>query len=360
MMYTFFMTKKNFWIFILLIFFANQSAVANDSSRTQSYFNEWAKKNGIVGAALAVNDQIYLYGYSNKHLAKPVTEETEFGIGSITKTFISVVLLKLEAEGKLNINNSITKYLPQYPKLKNVTVKSLMQMTAGFNDVEEVGDSAAPLQQVRSAYEKYNPALTGKWQYSNVSYQLLGILIEKITQKSISNAISVLITSPLHLSSIYFPNNSQASLLKEYQNGQVKTTNFNNTYASGGLVSNAHDLEIFIRHLFVIKDLLPAKQYQEITSFVDTPAQYYVFTGTKPPQFGLAVFKWNISPYGEVLTYPGVSKDGFTSAYTVIRSNVIISQSNTYNQNDFTILWPHRSFTKELIKNLLLLSHKCY
>ena len=325
-------------------------SVAATSSVTQTYFNQWAKMNGVVGAALAVNDQIYFYGSSNKSLTEPVTVQTQFGIGSITKTFVSVVLLKLEADGKLNIHDPITKYLPQYPKLKNVTVQMLMQMTAGFNDVADT--FGTPLEQVNAAYVKYDPTLRGNWLYSNASYQLLGMLIEKITQQSLAKAISSLITSPLHLSSIYFPNELEARLLKEYQDGQTKLSDFNNAYAAGGLVSNVHDLEIFIRHLFVIKDLLPSQQYAELTTFIKTSAQYYAFTGTKTPQFGLGVFKWDISPYGSVINYPGVLKEGFTSAYSVIENNVIISQSNTYNQEDFTMLWPHRAFTKGLMKSL--------
>jgi len=334
----------------MFIISAIKVSVAATSSVTQAYFNKWAKMNGVVGAALAVNDQTYFYGSSNKSLTKPVTAQTQFGIGSITKTFVSVVLLKLEAEGKLNILDPITKYLPQYPKLKNVTVQMLMQMTAGFNDVADASD--APLEQVNAAYAKYDPALRGDWHYSNVSYQLLGMLIEKITQQSLAKVISSLITSPLHLSSIYFPNELQARLLKEYQDDQTKLSNFNNAYAAGGLVSNAHDLELFIRHLFVIKDLLRPQQYAELTAFIQTSAQYYAFTGTKTPQFGLGVFKWDISPYGSVFNYPGVLKEGFTSAYTVIENNVIVSQSNTYNQEDFTMLWPHRAFTKGLMKSL--------
>ena len=325
-------------------------SVAATSSVSQAYFNKWAKMNGVVGAALAVNDQTYFYGYSNKSLTEPVTAQTQFGIGSITKTFVSVVLLKLEADGKLNINDPITKYLPQYPKLKNITVQELMQMTAGFNDV--MVDSATPLEQVNAAYVKYDPALRGSWLYSNVSYQLLGMLIEKIMQQSLAKAISSLITSPLHLSSIYFPNELQARLLKEYQDGKTKMSDFSNAYAAGGLVSSAHDLEIFIRHLFVIKDLLPSQQYAELTTFIKTSAQYYAFTGTKTPQFGLGVFKWDIGPYSRVFNYSGVLKEGFTSAYTVIENNIIVSQSNTYNQEDFTMLWPHRTFTKGLIKSL--------
>ncbi|EKD74213.1 MAG: hypothetical protein ACD_45C00032G0003, partial [uncultured bacterium] len=251
------MIKVKIFLVIFLLFSMIKIAIASDSS-TQAHFNEWAKENGIVGAALAINNKVYFYGYSNKHLAKPVNEKTQFGIGSITKTFVSVILLKLEAEGKLNINDPITKYLPQYPKLKNVTIKSLVQMTAGFNDVAK--NPISYTKEIDMAYAKYNPKLTGKWLYSNVSYQLLGILIEKITQESLADVIFMLITNPLHLHSIYFPNKLQAASLKEYQNGKVKISDFKNAFAAGGLVSNANDLESFIRHLFITKDLLPVQQ----------------------------------------------------------------------------------------------------
>lgn len=285
---------------------------------TQSYFNCWAQKNDIVGAALALNDKVYFYGYSDRQLA--VTEKTQFGIGSITKTFISIILLKLEAEGKLNIHDPVTKYLPQYSKLKNVTIQSLMQMTAGFNDVAK--NPISYLQEINMAYAKYNPKLSGNWLYSNASYQLLGLLIEKITQKSLSDVLSSFITNPLHLSSIYFPNKFQALSLKEYQNGEVKISDFTNEYAAGGLVSNVKDLKTFIWHLFVAKDLLPEKQYSELATFVKTSEKYYAFTGLNAPQFGLGVFKWNIPPYGDLLSYTGVLSKGFTSSYTVKGNNV--------------------------------------
>lgn len=343
---------KKFGLIILLFVYA-QITLANTSSLIQAHFIKWAKKHKIVGAALAIDNKTYFYGYSNKVLTKPVSAKTLFGIGSITKTFISVILLKLEAEGKLNIHASITKYLPQYSKLKDVTIQSLMQMTAGFNDVKMKENAASPLQQVNAAYRKYNPKLAGIWQYSNASYQLLGLLIEKVTRKSLTAILSTNITLPLHLYSIHFPNKTEAFSLKEYQNGKVKTTNFYSDNAAGGLVSNARDLEKFIRHLFVTKDLLPAKQYNELVSFVITPKQYYEFTRTRAPKFGLAVFKWNIPPYGDVLSYPGVLKEGFASSYTVKGKHIIISQTNTYNNNDFTLLWPYRAFTKKIIEHLV-------
>lgn len=337
-------------VVVLLAYSPLHAAPVDLTIHAQDYFSAWAKNNNITGAALAINQDIYFYGYSDKKSLTRVNSETEFGIGSITKTFVSVILLKLEAAGKVNIHDPITRYLPQYTKLKNVTIKQLMQMNAGFNDVGN--DSISPLEQIEKAYKKYDPKSTGTWQYSNASYQLLGILIEKITKQTLASTLSDLITGPLNLDTVYFPNSKQANLLKEYQDGKVSVSNFANAFAAGGLVSNAADLEKFIRHLFVIKDLLPQKQYRELTTFIQTPKSYYAFTGIDAPQFGLGVFRWHIPPYGDILNYPGVMGEGFTSAYTVIGDNVIISQSNTYNNNDFTLLWPHRAYTKDLLKYL--------
>ncbi len=249
------MEYKKFFLLSACIWFGLIQVTEKANAFTQTDFNRWAKENKIIGAALAVDDKKYFYGFSDKGLT--VDDKTQFGIGSITKTFVSVILLKLEAENKLNIQDPIVKYLPQYSKLKK--------------------------------------------------------------------------------------------LLKQYQNGQVKTSNYDNAYAAGGLVSNIDDLKSFINHLFISKDLLPPKQYAELTTFVKTSEKYYAFTGMRAPQFGLGVFKWNIPPYGDLLNYSGVLAEGFTSAYIVIGNHVIIAQSNTYNDNNFTILWPNGALAKTLI-----------
>ena len=262
--------------------------------------------NNIVGAAINVNEKSYFYGYSNKILSKKVTSNTVFGIGSITKTFVSVVLLKLEADKKLNINDKITKFFPKYTRLNNVTIKELMQMDAGFNDAKTSKRSLSPTQQIMVAYKKYNSKLLGHWQYSNVSYQLLGKLIEKITHTSLENAIAKLVILPLNLKHTCFPNKAEKINLLGYQNGKANLTDYQNAFAAGGLVSNAHDLNIFVSHLFVTKNILHKRQYDELTTFINTPKKYYAFTGIKSPKFGLGVFKWDIPLFGQILTYPGV------------------------------------------------------
>ena len=179
---------KILWLILLFPALSIASIVNANPQLIQKHLGVWANKNKIVGAALQINSTQYCYGYSNRDLKIKVNKKTEFGIGSITKTFVSVVLLNLEEQGKINIHDPITKYFPQYPKLMHVSIQSLMQMTAGFNDASDT--SMTPIHAINAAYQKYNPKLAGIWRYSNVSYQLLGLLIEHVTHESISKNIA--------------------------------------------------------------------------------------------------------------------------------------------------------------------------
>lgn len=317
-------------------------------------YQQWAKHNQVVGSALSVNGLAVYYGYANKALGKKVDKNTVFGIGSITKTFVSVAILKLEAQNKLDIHDKITDYFPAYKRLGGVTIKQLLQMSAGLNDVANEKDGLNPQQQIAKAYQHYDAKQSGQWLYSNVSYQLLGKLIEKVTREPLAEVISNLLTKPLGMEHTYFPNAHQAKTLFEYQNGQVNTSNYQQAYAAGGLVSNVHDLNSFLNALFVKKSLLPKAQYHELLSFVDTPKAYYAFTKTPAPKFGLGVFQWSVSPFGEVLTYPGVLANGFTTSYVIFKQHVVIIQSNTYNHNNFTLLWPYQPFIRYLIQDSVI------
>jgi D-alanyl-D-alanine carboxypeptidase len=122
----------------------------------------------------------------------PVTPASLYQIGSNTKAFTAVTILQLEAEGKLNIHQTVGDWLPQYPAWKDVTIERLLNMTSGIPTYDNVqamqaAYAADPVRNwlpddliayVYPASQGAPPPTTG-WSYSNTNYLLAQLIIEK-------------------------------------------------------------------------------------------------------------------------------------------------------------------------------------
>src|SRR6266446_10537819 len=135
-------------------------------------------------------------GYADVASRKPITCETEFRVGSISKTFVALALLKLQEEGKINLEARLHDVAPEVPvqnaweSTHPVRIVNLLEHTAGFDDME-----AAEVYNLRDPYDypllevfkHFQEPQIARWppdtrmSYSNPGYGVAGYLIEKIT-----------------------------------------------------------------------------------------------------------------------------------------------------------------------------------
>lgn len=169
----------------------NSNDIVNSlKNRLESYLVE-CNENGLSASVLVAKDGEILYaggvGLGNKAKKLPVTEETIFTTGSLTKQFTATAILKLQEEGKLSVNDSIYKYFENIPKDKqNITIHQLLTHTSGIVGNLGYGVDFVPISKEKFLSEVYNSALDfepGKqFSYSNVGYSILAMIIEKVAQ----------------------------------------------------------------------------------------------------------------------------------------------------------------------------------
>ena len=160
----------------------------DEKSKLSKYLDE-LKENGFSGSILIAHKGEIIsekgYGYSDRENKVKNTPVTVFDIGSITKQFTAAAILKLEVTGKLSVNDKITKYFKNVPEDKQqITLHHLLTHSSGLKPA--IGGDYEMI----SSNEFTNKALKQKllfpvgsaYEYSNVGYSLLAIIIEMVSE----------------------------------------------------------------------------------------------------------------------------------------------------------------------------------
>ena len=142
------------------------------------------------------------FGLANVELQVPVKPETVFQSGSMGKQFTATAVMMLVEEGKVALDDPLTKYFPDAPAAwKEVTVRELLSHTAGFTDYPEKFDYRKDwtedelIKVVEGIPLAYPPGT--KWEYSNLGYLTLGILIHRVTGEFYGDFLQQRIFQPL-------------------------------------------------------------------------------------------------------------------------------------------------------------------
>lgn len=274
-----------FSIIYTILSSCNQQNNEIKSFRVQTVLNQY--KDSVTGfgiVALIDNGQFLdtaSIGYS--YDKNPISTNNRFCIGSCTKMFTAVTVLKLQEQGLLNINDSLFYYLPKHPFIDStITIKQLLNHTSGIadflngglmnesilNPYSDFSDKVLLDNIVGVSFEKGT-----RWEYCNTNYLLLTKIIEKVTDKSWEMNIQELIINPLQLKNTFpYFSNSIDNLAhpivdgKDYQSNPKKGIH-TISIGSGVIVSDIFDLNTFIRALLIDKTLMSKNSFDLMTSF---------------------------------------------------------------------------------------------
>lgn len=214
----------------------------------------------IPGLALAVvkDGKIVLargYGLANVEHQVPVKPETIFQSGSTGKQFTATAVMMLVEEGKLGLDDRITKYFPDAPQSwSNITIRHMLTHTSGMTDYTPDFDLRRDYTE-DELYARIKPIPLAfqpgeKWSYSNLAYVMLGLLIHKVSGKFYGDFLQERVFKPLEMSTARVI--SEADIVPNraagYRvvNGQLKNQEWVsptlNTTADGALYLTVYDM----------------------------------------------------------------------------------------------------------------------
>ena len=186
---------------------SNKEAI---KTRLDQVVKSYTTDNAFMGAVLVADgDQVLLnkgYGMANLEWNIPNAPDVKFRIGSLTKQFTGALVLLLEQEGKLKIDDPVSKYLPDTPKTwEKITLRNLLQHRSGIPNFSDASDfrvwslsphtSAEVLARIRDLPLDFEPG--AKAAYSNSNFEVLGAVIERVSGKKYGELLSKRILAPV-------------------------------------------------------------------------------------------------------------------------------------------------------------------
>lgn len=197
------------------------------------------------------------FGLSNLELNLPMHTENVFEIASITKQFTAISILMLMEKGQLNLDNEITKFIPDYPTNGNkITIHHLLTHTSGIKDFTRVKglngiskQDLTPLELIDFFKNEPIDFVPGeKFKYNNSGYIILGYIIEKITGQSYGDFVEEQVFKKLGMTSSQYGSHREViknrALGYHNKDGYInrRQVSFTLPYSSGALMSNVNDM----------------------------------------------------------------------------------------------------------------------
>jgi CubicO group peptidase (beta-lactamase class C family) len=300
--------------FILLTIISQFSFGQEDyTKKLNQLFTFYEKQNLFNGSVLvSKKGQILIKsGFGIQNMAKKKKNDANgiFQIYSVTKTFTSCVILKLVEEGKLSLNDKLSKFYPDFPEGDSITIENLLTHTSGIYDYTNGNNMPDYSEDSFIAFLKTQPLdfpVGTNSRYSNSGYYLLGFIIQKVTGISYEQTVANYIFKPLAMRESGFTFNDLTSKNKVVgyeiftKKIQKATINPPSPFSVGGIYSTIEDLFKYYNGLKSYKILKKETLEKAYTAFKN--------------EFGYA---WIVMPMFNRKTV------GHSGAYLGFRSNFV-------------------------------------
>ena len=236
-------------------------------------------------------------GLAELETRRPITPNTVFRLGSITKQFTAAVILQLVAEGRISLDDPVSRFFADYPEPgARATIRQLLNHTSGIQSYTEIpgamddaGSNRPHSTAQLIALFRDVPSLSQpgqSWAYNNSGYVLLGAIIESVTGRNWHEAVAERITHPLGLRSIAYgvTGESDPNMARGYSSGQAQaapapSVHMSTPHAAGSLIGSVRDLARWSHALHHGRVVTPALYQQMIqpTPLPDGTNQPYGF-----------------------------------------------------------------------------------
>lgn len=313
-----------------------------DKAKLDNYFNALEENNKFMGSVAVSKNGEIIYtktiGLADVENNEKATENYKYRIGSISKSFTAVLVLKAVEEKKFDLNQTIDKWFPTITNAKKITVKHLLSHRSGIHNFTDDKDYLTWNTQPKTEKEMVEIiAKSGsdfkpdsKAEYSNSNFVLLTYILEKTFAKSYSELLQELIVNPIGLTNTYVfgkinPNNNECKSYNFVGSWKVEAeTDYTIPLGAGAIISTPSDLTKFADALFSGK-LLTSESLEVMKTIKDG--------------YGIGLFQ---IPFYKSVGYGHTGGiDGFSSVYSHFAddkiSYALTSNGTNFNNNDISI-----------------------
>jgi D-alanyl-D-alanine carboxypeptidase len=278
------------------------------ASRLDKAIEKVRRQAGIPGVVAGLwmpgkGSYVRATGVADKASGERMNKDVFVRIGSETKTFTATALLKLVDDGRVGLDDPISRYVPHVPNGSRITLRHLAEMRSGLFPYTDDPDfqhdllsdpqrTFTPKQVLAYGFKHKNTFAPGaQFQYSNTNFVLLGLVVEKVSGHGLAGFIEKRVLRPARLSHTLLPDSSEFprphphGYTNQTLTGEVAdSTDWNPSWAwaAGAMISDLHDLRSWAKTVATGTLLSPETQAQRLKMLP---------TGHPGTSYGLGIFK---------------------------------------------------------------------